>query len=162
MAAPAPVSGGTPMRCRTCGRFRAYREGDRFCWMKRSAKRPNAVSQTARALEPGRLYSVKLISANLQQLDQKQPSTLSIDVSDAEILPEYAFQFVYPSCYSHEVQPYTKDHPANMSFHRLVFRPKGHEARVAISDWKSPANPGAEPGQETVFNFVELQPFHAP
>jgi hypothetical protein len=23
--------GGTPMRCRTCGRFRAYREGDRCC-----------------------------------------------------------------------------------------------------------------------------------
>jgi hypothetical protein len=144
------------------GRYPQVREGDRFCWMKRSAQRPNAVSQTARALEPGRLYSVKLISANLQQLDQKQPSALSIDVSDADILPEYAFQFVYPSSYSHEVQPYTKDHPANMSFHRLVFRPKGREARVAISDWKSPANPGAEPGQETVFNFVELQPFHAP
>jgi uncharacterized Zn finger protein (UPF0148 family) len=23
--------GGAPLRCRTCGRFRAYRDGDRFC-----------------------------------------------------------------------------------------------------------------------------------
>lgn len=144
------------------GRYPQTSLGDRFCSMKRSAQRPNRVAQTARALEPGRLYSVKLISANFQQLDQKQPSTLSIDVSDAEILPEYAFQFVYPSCYSHEVQPYTKDHPAYMSFHRLVFRPKGREARVTINDWKTPASPGVEPGLETIFNFVELQPFHAP
>jgi len=143
------------------GRYPRIAKGDRFCWMKRSAQRPNVVSQTARALEPGRMYSVKLISADLKQLDQKLPTTLSIDISDAEILPEYAFQFVYPSSYSHELGPYTREHPAYMSFHRLVFRPKGHEARLTISDWKTPTQPGADAGQETAFNFVELQPFHA-
>lgn len=24
-------AGGAPLRCRTCGRFHAYRDGDRFC-----------------------------------------------------------------------------------------------------------------------------------
>jgi len=144
------------------GRYPRTREGDRFCWMKRSAAGPNRVSQTINALEPGRLYSVKLISADRQHLDQKQQLAVCLDVADAETVEEYGFQFVYPSCYSHVVEPYTRDHPAYMNFHRAVFRATGTSAVLTISDWASPAEPGGPVGQEIAFNFVEVQPFHEP
>jgi len=144
------------------GRYPRTKEGDRFCRMKRSAAAPNRVSQTLEALEPGRLYSVKLISADPRRLDEKQPVTVCLGVSGGEPMEEYGFQFVYPSCYSHEVEPHNRDHPAYLSFHRVVFRATGASAVLTISDWASPSEPGAPIGQETAFNFVEVQPFHQP
>ena len=144
------------------GRYPRTREGDRFCWMKRSAAGPNRVSQTIEALEPGRLYSVKLISADRQHLEQKQQLALCLSVADAEPVEEYGFQFVYPSCYSHVVEAYTREHPAYMNFHRLVFRATATSAALSISDWANPGEPGGPIGQETAFNFVEVQPFHEP
>jgi hypothetical protein len=144
------------------GRYPETREGDQFCRMKRSAKQPNRITQTIRALEPGRLYSVKLISADFGQLDKSQQLALSIDITDAEILKEYGFQFVYPSCYSHEVKPYTRDHPAYFNFHRMVFRPKNATAGLVIRDWATQTEHSGPVGQEIAFNFVEVQPFHAP
>ena len=144
------------------GRYPRTKEGDRFCWMKRSAAGPNRVSQTIEALEPGRLYSVKLISADRQHLEQKQQLALCLSVADAEPVEEYGFQFVYPSCYSHVVEAYTREHPAYMNFHRLVFRATATSAALSISDWANPGEPGGPIGQETAFNFVEVQPFHEP
>ena len=144
------------------GRYPKTPSGDRFCWMKRSGERPNRVSQTIKALEPGRLYSVKLISAGLQQLGQEQQLALSIHVGGGETLDDHCFQFVYPSCYSHIVEPYNRERPAYMNFHRVVFRAKGHTAELGISDWATGEERGGPAGQEIAFNFVEVQPFHAP
>ena len=144
------------------GRYPLTPQGDRFCWMKRSAQRPNRVSQTVKRLEPGRLYSVKLISADFGQLDKQQQMALAIDVRGAKIAKDYAFQFVYPSSYDHEVKPYDEKHPAYMSFHRVVFRAEKSEAELVIQDWIGDKEPGGSAGQETIFNFVEVQPFHEP
>lgn len=144
------------------GRYPKTKQGDQFCWMKRSAKGPNSVRQTIRSLEPGRTYSLKLISADLGQLDKKQILALTINVDDAERLDEHCFQFPYPSCYSHEVEPYNRQHPAHFNFHRVVFRPEDTTAELAISDWADPDEPGGPVGQETAFNFVEVQPFLEP
>jgi len=144
------------------GRYPKTASGDRFCWMKRSAKGPNRVRQIIRSLEPGRLYSLKLISADLTELDKKQTLALTTDIERAERLDEYCFQFTYPSCYSHEVEPYNRNHPAYFNFHRVVFRPTARTAELAISDWAAPSDPGGPVGQETAFNFVEVQPFLEP
>ncbi len=144
------------------GRYPKTTEGDRFCWMKRSAKGPNRVRQRLESLERGRLYSLKLISADIQQLDKKQTLTLAVDIDDAERLDKYCFQFPYPSCYAHELEPYNRRHPAYFNFHRIVFRPEGRTAELAISDWANSIDPGGPVGQETVFNFVEVQPFLEP
>jgi len=144
------------------GRYPRTTSGDRFCWMKRSADVPNRIRQTIRSLEPGRVYSLKLISADLQQLDKDQTLALSIEIDRAERLDEYCFQFPYPSCYSHEVEPYNRNHPAYFNFHRIVFRPETATAELVISDWANAAEPGGPTGQETAFNFVEIQPFLEP
>jgi hypothetical protein len=144
------------------GRYPKTASGDRFCRMKRSATGPNRVRQTIRSLEPGRSYSLKLISADLQQLDRKQTLPLTIRIDDVELLDEYGFQFPYPSCYSHEVGPYNRTHPAYFNFHRVVFRPTGSTAQLVISDWVAQSDPGGPVGQEMAFNFIEIQPFIEP
>ncbi len=142
------------------GRYPETKEGDTYCGMRRSAKAPNRLTQTIRALEPDRVYSVKLISANLDALDTKEPTSLSVAVEGAEIVPGMDFQCVYPSCYSHEAGSYTRDHPAHFSFHRLVFKATAQEATLTIQDWKDANTPGGPAGQTTAFNFVEVQPCH--
>src|SRR5262249_38826714 len=42
--------------------------GDTFLWMKRSEKGPNKFSQTIKNLQPGRLYSLKMLSCDYQDL----------------------------------------------------------------------------------------------
>lgn len=144
------------------GRYPPTPEGDQFCWMKRSAKGPNRVRQTIQALEPGRVYSVKLISADLQHLETEQALTLSVHVAGAQRLEHYCFQQPYPSCYSHVVEPYNREHPAHFNFHRVVFRAQDETAELVISDWRTRHEPGGPFDQEIAFNFVEVQPFLEP
>src|SRR5262249_39371006 len=46
--------------------------GDTFLWMKRSEKGPNTFSQPIKALQPGRLYSLKMFTCDYQDLINPQ------------------------------------------------------------------------------------------
>ena len=127
--------------------------------MIRSANAPNRVRQTIRALTPGRLYSLKVISADLGALDVAQEHTLSVSIQGVERIEPLSFQFVYPSCYSHEWGEYNRNHPAHFTLHRVVFRAVAPEAELTLSDWASESDPGGPEGQELAFNFVEVQPY---
>ncbi len=144
------------------GRYPRTRRGDTYCWMKHAKAGQNAISQTLRKLVPGRLYSVKLISADPCRLHEKQLLPLYIAVNDAQVLEEYGFQEPYPSCYSHEVEPYTREKPAWFNFHRLVFRAGGATARLTIQDWPQENAAEDAPARELALNFLEVQPFRAP
>jgi len=144
------------------GRYPRTKRGDTFCRMTRSETGPNRLRQPLRELEPGRLYSVKLIAAASPELDKAQELAVSMAVDGAEMLDEYAFQFTYPSCYSHEQGDFTRDHPAHFTFFRRVFRAGAGAAELAIADRTSEENPIGPLGQEVAFNFVEVQPFWAP
>lgn len=136
------------------GRYPRYKEGDQFCEMRRAAA-ANRVAQTVRRLTPGRLYSLKMYSANIEHLDQKEPSGLAIAIDNVELLDSYTFDFVFPSSYAHVVPPYDSSHPAHMTFHRRVFRATGDTATLVLTD------EAAKPGNRTAFNFVQIQPYHA-
>ena len=45
--------------------------GDQFIRLKRSAKQPNMLSQTVKELEPGRLYSLKIVAIDKNNMDKK-------------------------------------------------------------------------------------------
>jgi len=137
------------------GRYPQTKQGDSFCWMKRSGKHANKVAQTLRQLTPGRLYSVKVISADPAHLDVQKVTPLEIKTVGAKMLPRFAFNCAYPSCYSHESGPYSSQNPAWFTFHRAVFRASGPTPELIISD-------NGEAGAETAFNFVEVQPFVEP
>ena len=144
------------------GRYPRTEAGDQYVSMTRCEEGLNLLSQTIRNLEPGRLYSVKMISADMGDLHKERTLALKVAVEGAAPVDEYSWQAVYASNYAHEVGEYTRENPAYMNYHRLVFEATAPEAVLTISDWLSPDEPGGPLGQVTAVNFVEVQPFYAP
>jgi hypothetical protein len=144
------------------GRYPFTSQGDTFCLMKRSAKAPNVVSQTIKNLKPGRLYSLKMFSGDRQDLGTKKALAVSIDLQGVDLVPERCFDYVIGSCYAHTYGEFNADHPAWMTFHWRVFRAQGAEGTITLSDWAKPDDPGGPIGQETMLNFVEIEPYFEP
>lgn len=141
------------------GRYPPTGKGNQFLVLRRSETGPNTVAQTVRALEPGRLYSLKLYVAEPDHLELQQSLALTATVEGVEPVPDAAFVHVYPNCYSHHHGPFNAQNRAWMNYHWQVFRAIGRDARLTLSDWASPTEPGGPIGQELAVNFVELQPY---
>jgi hypothetical protein len=141
------------------GRYPGGAMGDTFVRLKRSAKRPNVVSQQLQGLKPGRLYSLKLMTADYDDLQggksRKAVQTVSITLDGAEVLPG-GFSHPFHSC--REVKSFTAKAPFWMTYHWLRFRAASPTAKLIISDWAKPDAPGAPIGQQVICNFVEVQP----
>jgi hypothetical protein len=144
------------------GRYPRTGIGDQYARMIRSGESPNRISQTLQALEPGRLYSVKVIAADLDNLEKEQTIALRVQVVGAEPVPALCFSHAYPSNYAHEFGPFNREHPAWFTLQRYVFRASGATADLHIMDWIADDTPGGDTGQSIAFNFVEVQPFRAP
>ncbi len=46
-----------------------------------------------------------------------------------------------------------------MNLHQVVFRARGKQAMLTLSDWGKPGAPAGPAGQELLCNFVEVQPY---
>lgn len=145
------------------GRYERTIMGDTFLWMKRSANRPNTFSQEIRNLTHGRLYSMKMITADYQDLVQgksdKKLHAVSVTLDNVEILtgPKKSFQFPFPN--GHSFGKFGREHKLWMNYHWRVFRAKAAKADLTVTDWKTPTQPGGPIGQELVLNFIEIQPY---
>ena len=141
------------------GRYPWADIGETFLVMKRSAERPNIVSQQITGLQPGRLYSLKLITADHQDLlagESREPAcAVTVRIEDADVQQG---AFTYPFISARGPKPYTRRHPFYMHYHYAQFRATGETARLVISDWADEDEPGGPIGQETMFSFVEVQP----
>jgi hypothetical protein len=141
------------------GRYPRGTLGESFACLKRSAKAPNRLSQPLEGLQPGRLYSIKLISGDLADLkggrSQYTKHTLDVRVAGAT-LDGPGFSWPFPG--APQGPQFTQQKPFWMTFHWLRFRATAPTARLTISDWKAPQQPGAPVGQELAINFVEVQP----
>ncbi len=144
------------------GRYPRTPQGDRFLVFQRTTQSANRISQTIRNLQAGRAYSLKLLAADLQHLGQKQDLALGIGISDVERMDNLTLHAIYPSCYAHTLGEYNQDHPAYFNYYRLVFRARSATAKLVLSDWLSPENPGGPDGQEIAVNYLEVQPFLEP
>jgi hypothetical protein len=143
------------------GRYPPTSQGDTFLLMKRSAARPNVVTQKIRALHPGRLYALRMFSADWKDLGKKQELAMSVALDGVEEVPEKSFVYVINSCYSHVQGEFNAEHPAWFNFFFRVFRARGPEASITISDWAKSTDPGGPIGQEIAANFVQIQPYLA-
>ncbi|MBM2832902.1 MAG: hypothetical protein HW406_63 [Candidatus Brocadiaceae bacterium] len=147
------------------GRYPRTVKGDTFLWMKHCAEGPNVFSQEIKDLTPGRLYSLKMITGDYQDLLQgksiKSGHALSIQIDNAEILSETkkAFQCAFPSNYAHILDKFSQKSPFWMNYHWRVFRAKGTTAKLTVKDWKNDKEPGSPIGQELMYNFIEIQPY---
>lgn len=146
------------------GRYPPTTQGDTYVLLRRSAVAPNALTQTIRDLEPGRTYSVKLISADYGELQsgvsQRVQHALRLEVTGADLIADKSFQTTFGSCYSHSHGAFNRDNPAYMNLFNITFRARGPEAELTISDWLSADDPGGPVGQQLVANFVEVQPYY--
>ena len=141
------------------GRYPGGDLGDTFAVMTRSAETPNVISQPLQGLTPGRLYSLKVFTADYADLQagksRKDQQVLSITVGGAEVQPG-GFSHPFKSCRG--PKPFTAKEPFWMNYHWLRFRATGPTATLSLSDWATPGNPGGPAGQQTMVNFVEVQP----
>lgn len=139
--------------------------GDTFAVLTRSAKAPNAVSQQLRGLTPGRLYSLKVFTGDYADLQagktRQDRHILSIALDGVEVLPgSFAHPFAshdYPEALAAYIGVAGKA-PFWMTYHWLRFRATGPTATLTLSDWAKPGEPGGPAGQQTMVNFVEVQP----
>jgi hypothetical protein len=134
--------------------------GDTFLWMKRTPRGPNRFSQRIENLEPGRLYSLKMFSCDYRDLIEPRRKKLEeasrflgkVTIDGVDVDHRRSFQEQYASSPEPPI-------PVWITYHWTVFRARGRSAQLTIADW--PEDQGKAPfGQEQVFNFLELQPYH--
>lgn len=146
------------------GRYPMTTQGNTYAVLKRSAAGPNRLTQTAQKLEPGKLYSLKLLAADLGDLQagksDRKVLGLKVDLSAVEVIPEKTFQYPFPSCYSHVHGPFNAQNPAYFNLYNIVFRARSRQTVLTITDWASDKDPGGPVGQQILCNFAELQPYY--
>ena len=147
------------------GRYPYTSQGNTFLRTRRCAGSANAFIQEISNLEPGRYYSMKMITGDCQDLvnevSEREEHAISIRIDNVEMLthPDKNFAHVYPNCYSHTLGAFDRYHQYYMNYHWRVFRAVGTTATLTITDWASPTDPGGPVGQEVMFNFIEIQPY---
>ena len=143
------------------GRYKTQGEGNHYLWMKRCANRPNRVSQEIRNLQPGKLYSMKMIVADYSDVTQgrseKKSLAVSVNIDNVDTIAPKSFVSQIRGIY--RVGPFVDKTPPWYNHHRIVFRAKAATARLTITDWAPDKEPGGRIGQELLFNFIEVQPY---
>ena len=137
--------------------------GNRFLWMKRCNNKPNKVSQKIKHLAPGKLYSMKMISADygdwVEGKSERKKLVVSVSIDGADMVREKCFTI--PNHGFARVGPFLKQGSGVPwhNYHWLVFRATGNSARLTLSDWSDDENRGGPVGRQLMFNFVEIQPY---
>ena len=67
----------------------------------------------------------------------------------------------FATCYSHHAGKFNREYKHWMNYHQMVFQAKDATARLTVSDWAKPDQPGDPEGQRLMFNFLEVQPYFA-
>lgn len=145
------------------GRVRGSSRGNNFVWMRRSDEAPNRVTQELRNLTPGTLYSMKLTTADhrhyLEGIVEKQTHAVRIEIDGVEMIPDIGWQQVMESSRGQEVAPFARDRQPWFNHYWRLFRATQPTAKLTVSDWSTPNDPGGPVGQELLYNFVEVQPY---
>lgn len=138
--------------------------GNAYLRTRRQAARPNRVTQTLAHLEPGKLYTVELITADYQDIkagrSAQKPHAVSIQVEGATVVPEHSYRSVpVRGNFQHPQLPFPNG-PAYTNHHRVAFRAGKAPVRLVLSDWASATEPGGEAGQELMWNYVQVEPYY--
>ena len=87
------------------------------------------------------------------------PHAISISIENAETVSRRTLQVPFQSIH-------TKfgSHPADakvpaFSYHYRLFRATDGPARLIVSDWDGKTEPGAEVGEELMFNYIQIAPY---
>ncbi len=142
---------------------RSHDVGNRFVWTRRAASGPNVFSQPIRNLEPGRLYSMKMVTADYQNMENgvsaKQADGVRIALEGVDVDEARSFQYNFPQHYGRVLGPFKRGNLFWMNYHWRVFRATETSGKLVVSDWTADGEPGGPVGQELIYNFIEIQPY---
>jgi hypothetical protein len=119
--------------------------------MRRCGAKPNRISQENRDLKPGSLYSLRLYSCDLTDPATRKKHAQSVRLDGVTLLGERSRQDIQQG-------DGAGVNTACWNYTYRVFRAVTDRGRLEISDWMDAATPGGPAGQETLFDFVQVQP----
>jgi hypothetical protein len=104
--------------------------------MKRDQRGPNTFSQAIKDLQPGRLYSMKMLTCEYEDLVKPKKKTReeankfigTVTLENVEIDSKRSFEEMYSSSPEPEI-------PVWITYHWKVFRAKDTTAKLTVSDW---------------------------
>jgi hypothetical protein len=137
--------------------------GDKAMWTKRSAQAMNVAVQQVNNLQPGRLYTLRFITGDYQDLiqgkDRIEKHAVSARLDDVEVLPEHTFQ-AQSCCHpGYTFGPFNNSNLYRSNYHQILFRAQRMSSRLTLSDWATESAPAGPEGQELIWNFVQIQPY---
>ena len=151
------------------GQVRMSREssrlGEHFALFTRSAKAPNRLSQHVKGLVPGKYYALTYCLADYD--DVCDPGSRICDgavfetLSGFERVPRLTFETEAPA--AREVlraKKQKKPVRCRTITRRYVLKAVSDESDIVFSDWKTDAEPGAEPGRRNLVNYISLNPYY--
>ncbi len=135
-------------------RWGAGSAGDTVCVMTRHAEKPNRISQTVEGLEVGKIYCLRFVTADYNDVVEKKynPRRYGIDVEleGADVLAERSHVHI-------DTRKTHKRHDpgrvGKINLHRVVFLARSTTQVVTFHDEKAAA------GEELAINFVQLKPY---
>ena len=128
--------------------------GDTFCVFARGAGRASTLTQTARGLSPGKVYTLQFVTADYKDMvaGKIAPRQLGLDAvlgPGAEIIPERSYVFVDRRNYGRK----KNDGKVRVNLNHVRFRATAPSFTVTFTDAK------ATPGTEIALNYVMLKPY---
>ncbi|MAV34943.1 MAG: hypothetical protein CMJ59_05750 [Planctomycetaceae bacterium] len=133
-------------------------EGDTGLVTTRSAKGPNTIAQEINNLQPGRLYTFRLIACDYQDLSKREKPAVRVKLDGVDLFPDKSFAAVFPDASFVSIE----QHKTWLTYHWVLFRAAGERARVTITDWATDDQPGGPIGQQLIFNYLQVHPYFAP
>lgn len=142
-----------------------------FLRTRRSKDKPNVFSQQINNLKPGRMYLVTMDTGDNQEFvngkSTPQDHVVSVDIKNGDMVNDWYRAKLYKNDKANQwtysayraVGKFNDKNRFNINKHRYMFRAKGTTAKLIISDWKSPTDPGGPVGQELIFNSIEVKPY---
>jgi len=137
--------------------WNAIPEGDKVLYTKRAKNRPNIVSQKIKNLTPGRLYSLKVYNTDFRNFIEKKRVAVSIQLKGVDLLPDKCRDDVFT--YDFPLTKKKGEIKVCWNGHYRVFRAKTDSGELILSDWIINDMAGGPPGQEIIWDFIELQPY---
>lgn len=148
--------------------------GDCALLTPRSAAAPNKFSQQLKALQPGRLYSLRFFTANYKDFvtgrgtpwpwpTEEGPHhyrhAVSVDIRGVEMVDEKSFQSLQGHHPGSTIGPFHYNNVFCVNYHQRVFRATDQTATLTFSDWKTAQDAGGLEGEELLWNFIEVKPY---
>jgi hypothetical protein len=133
-------------------------EGDTGLVTTRSAKGPNTITQEIKDLEPGRLYTFRMIACDFTDLSKREKPASSVTLDNVDLLPDKSFAVVFPDASFVAMD----QHKTWLTYYWYLFRAEGKRARVTITDWATGDQAGGPVGQQLIFNYIQVHPYFAP